>query len=92
MPGDPRIPGAAALVLAWVVAAFGGVVGCQPEMEAPQLGPADGHGLPPTEIERVAVGDPAPDFTLVTLGGDTLTLSDFRGKKDVILVFYRGHW
>jgi hypothetical protein len=91
-PGEPRIRGAAALALAWASVASGGVVACQPETEAPQLGPADGQGLPPTEIERVAVGDPAPDFTLVTLVGDTLTLSDFRGKKDVILVFYRGHW
>jgi peroxiredoxin len=40
----------------------------------------------------VAVGSVAPDFSLRTLAGDTLTLSDFRGKKDVILVFYRGHW
>ena len=57
-----------------------------------RLGPADGHGLPATELERVAVGSMAPDFSLQTLNGDTLTLSSFRGEKDVILVFYRGHW
>jgi len=56
------------------------------------LGPKDGFDLPPTEVERVAVGSLAPDFSLRTLAGDTLTLSDFRGVKDVILVFYRGHW
>lgn len=56
------------------------------------LGPKDGSELPPTDLERVAVGSPAPDFSLRTLAGDTLTLSDFRGVKDVILVFYRGHW
>ena len=62
------------------------------EVELPILGPTDGFDLPPTDLERVAVGMPAPDFSLRTLAGDTLTLSDFRGEKDVILVFYRGHW
>lgn len=57
-----------------------------------QLGPADGTDLAPTDLERVAVGFPAPDFSLQTIGGDTLTLSAFRGVKNVILVFYRGHW
>lgn len=56
------------------------------------LGPTDGHDLPATELERVAVGMVAPDFSLETLAGDTLTLSDFRGKQNVLLVFYRGHW
>jgi hypothetical protein len=61
--------------------------------EAPlTLGPADGHDLPPTDLERVAVGTVAPDFSLQGLSGDTLTLSAFRGNKDVILIFYRGHW
>ncbi len=34
-----------------------------------------------------AVGDMAPDFEVKTASGDTLKLSDFRGKK-VILYFY----
>jgi len=62
----------------------------QPEPVA--LGPKDGLDLPPTELERVAVGTLAPDFSLQTIAGDTLTLSAFRGAKDVVLVFYRGHW
>ena len=33
------------------------------------------------------VGDPAPDFTAVTDSGDTLRLSDLRGKR-VVLYFY----
>jgi hypothetical protein len=57
-----------------------------------KLGPWDGRDLPPTDIDRVAVGTTAPDFSLRTLSGDTLSLSDFRGEKNVILVFYRGHW
>ena len=34
------------------------------------------------------VGDMAPDFTLKGTGGTTFKLSDFRGKKNVILAFY----
>ena len=61
-------------------------------MDPVALGPKDGHDLPPTDLERVAVGTMAPDFSLRTLDGEILTLSDFRGAKDVVLVVYRGHW
>ena len=57
-----------------------------------KLGPADGAGLSPFDTGRVAIGVPAPDFTLVSKDGGTVTLSQFRGKKDVVLVFYRGYW
>ncbi len=56
------------------------------------LGPKDGTGLPPTDLARVAVGSPAPDFTLESKDGAPVTLSSFRGRKNVVLVFYRGHW
>lgn len=56
------------------------------------LGPVDGRDLEGTAIDRVAVGAPAPDFTLGTYGGGTLTLSSLRAKKNVVLVFYRGYW
>ncbi len=36
-------------------------------------------------------GQQAPDFALTDPAGQTVHLSDFRGKK-VLLVFYRGHW
>lgn len=58
----------------------------------PMLGPVDGAGLTPTDLERIKVGDPAPDFTLEDENGTPVTLSQFRGKQVVILVFYRGHW
>jgi cytochrome oxidase Cu insertion factor (SCO1/SenC/PrrC family) len=57
-----------------------------------RLGPADVQAFPPTDTARVAVGQMAPDFTLANKEGGTVTLSDFRGKKRIILVFYRGHW
>ncbi len=34
------------------------------------------------------IGDLAPDFTLANQFGENVTLSDFRGKKPVVLVFY----
>jgi cytochrome oxidase Cu insertion factor (SCO1/SenC/PrrC family) len=36
-----------------------------------------------------AAGEPAPDFTLPSMSGDAVTLSDYRGQKNVVLLFYR---
>ena len=57
-----------------------------------RLGPVDGFDLPGVDTGRVAVGDVAPDFSLMTYAGTVTTLSDFRGKQNVVLVFYRGYW
>lgn len=57
-----------------------------------QLGPKDGAALSATDLDRVKVGQPAPDFALTGMDGKTISLSDYRGKKNVVLVFYRGHW
>ena len=40
----------------------------------------------------VEVGDMAPDFTLEDQRGNTITLAKARGRKAVVLLFYRGHW
>ncbi len=56
------------------------------------LGPHDGLDLPGVDTGRVAVGDVAPDFSLVNYEGTVTTLSDFRRDKNVVLVFYRGYW
>src|SRR5689334_24054785 len=37
---------------------------------------------------KVQVGDMAPDFVLPTQTGETVRLSDFRGKTGVVLYFY----
>jgi thioredoxin-dependent peroxiredoxin len=34
------------------------------------------------------VGDPAPDFTLSAATGEMISLSDFRGRAEVVLFFY----
>lgn len=48
--------------------------------------------LPATDLERVKPGGEAPDFTLEDQDGRLVTLSSFRDKKTVVLVFYRGYW
>ena len=57
-----------------------------------QLGPKDGAGQTPTDLDRIKVGQVAPDFALTNMDGKQISLSEFRGKKNVVLVFYRGHW
>jgi peroxiredoxin len=39
-------------------------------------------------LEAVDVGQPAPNFTLPSTTGGDISLSDFRGKKWVLLEFY----
>jgi peroxiredoxin Q/BCP len=36
----------------------------------------------------VKVGDRAPDFTLPSLTGESVSLANFLGKKDIVLYFY----
>lgn len=78
-------------VAAWAAVAMLVVATAEAQV-TPKLGPKDGAGLPPLDTSRVAVGTTAPDFTLESKDGGTVTLSQFRGKKEVVLVFYRGHW
>ena len=37
---------------------------------------------------HLKIGDPAPDFTLPSTAGKPVTLSEFRGKKSVVLAFF----
>jgi peroxiredoxin Q/BCP len=42
---------------------------------------------PPAKT-HLKVGDPAPDFTLRATDGKSYKLSDFKGKKNVVLAIY----
>ncbi len=44
-------------------------------------------GLPPMSF-ALDVGDKAPDFKLLSTTGEKISLSQFRGKKLVLLEFY----
>ena len=43
-------------------------------------------------MAEIKVGDMAPDFKLPGIGGKEYTLSDLRGKKNAILLFYVLDW
>lgn len=44
------------------------------------------------EMGVIEPGTPAPDFTLPDQDGNPVTLSDYFGKRDVLLIFVRGDW
>ena len=43
-------------------------------------------------IKEIEVGDMAPDFSLKDDSGNPVTLSSFRGQKNVALLFYPFDW
>ena len=51
-----------------------------------------GHLKPIDSVLTVSVGEVAPDFTLPSIAGTNVTLSDFRGKKNVVISFVPAAW
>lgn len=45
-----------------------------------------------SKTSTLKVGDMAPDFTLPSHRGEQIKLSDYRGKKNVVVVFYPLDW
>jgi hypothetical protein len=55
----------------------------------PPAAPAQAQNAPPAAPKtHLKVGDPAPDFTLSNTKGEKVKLSDFKGRKNVVLAFY----
>ena len=50
-------------------------------------GASTGQSLQPSP----EVGDNAPEFSLSDVSGRVVSLSDFKGKKNVVLIFYSHH-
>ena len=46
----------------------------------------------PVAPTALRVGERPPDFTLPDAAGRPVSLADYRGKKPVVIVFYRGYW
>lgn len=49
---------------------------------------AIGQAPPKAPTTHLKVGDSAPEFTLTDTSGKPVKLSDYRGKKSVVLAFY----
>jgi hypothetical protein len=47
-----------------------------------------GLGLAPMPVAAVEVGEKAPDFLMHSSVGETVRLSDYQGKKNVMLFFF----
>ena len=63
-----------------------GVIAIQAQQPAPAASPQAAR--PQAPKTHLKVGDKAPDFTLRATDGNTYKLSDFKGKKNVVLAMY----
>ena len=69
-----------------ITPAFGGSAAYKDNIYNPgQLKPIDSQ-------LKVKVGDPAPDFTLPSVAGEKITLSRFKGEKNVMISFVPAAW
>jgi peroxiredoxin len=51
-----------------------------------------GYLKPTDSVPTLKVGDRAPDFTLPAVAGGKVSLSDYRGKKNVVISFVPAAW
>jgi len=51
-----------------------------------------GELKPQDSVLKVKVGQPAPDLTLKAVSGKTISLKDYRGKKNVVISFVPAAW
>ena len=74
------------LVVILITPALGGSAAFKENVYNPgQLKPID-------STLNVKVGDVAPDFTLPSVSGEEITLSQYRGKKHVVISFVPAAW
>jgi peroxiredoxin (alkyl hydroperoxide reductase subunit C) len=77
---------ASLLVFILIAQAFGGSADFKENIYNPgELKPID-------STLNVKVGDAAPDFTLPSVGGGDISLSQYRGKKHVVISFVPAAW
>lgn len=81
------------LLLALMVAACGGQTTAEPTPVPPTATPivtVEETTPPPTEATTDPNAVPAPDFTLQTLDGESVSLSDYRGK--LVMINFWASW
>ncbi len=74
------------LLLLMLTAAVGASAQQAAQPQASPQPQANAQPAPPKT--HLKVGDPAPDFTLIDTERKQVKLSDFKGKKNVVLAFY----
>lgn len=79
--------------LALVLGMTGAAPAVQARSEAYQENIYDPGVLKPRDSQlRVKVGETAPDFRLPAVSGGKVTLSEYRGKKNVVISFVPAAW
>jgi peroxiredoxin len=74
------------LLIFMIVPVFGGSAAFKDNIYNPgQLKPIDSK-------LKVKIGDTAPDFTLPSIAGEKITLSHYKGKKNVMISFVPAAW
>jgi hypothetical protein len=61
-----------------------------PVTNSPLPSPTPAEAGPSPTIAGAVSAQPAPDFTLESAQGGAIALSDYQGRANVLLVFYRG--
>lgn len=76
------------LAAATLLASAASVGYAQQPVASPHMSAPAKQSPPVAPKTNLKVGDKAPDFTLPNTKGAPVHLSDFRGKRNVILAFY----
>lgn len=85
-----RLLGIGFLILAGLGVLLGVLVACAAGRK--YVRGADGaEKSSPNPRQLLAVGSPAPDFSVMDEQGTTVTLGQFRGRNNVVLIFYPGN-
>jgi len=84
-PTKAILPILLAAIFCWVVPIFGQGPTCKNVFPVKKLKPIDRESI-------LKKGDAAPDFTLPSVNGDSVTLSQYLHKQNVVLSFIPAAW